>query len=72
MKQYHDMNGHMGVQKTFDSIRQKYYWPNLFKELNDFVTQTISSFCYFRQTLETKCRKFNLFKEAQYHWLNLT
>ena len=32
VKQYHDKNGHMGVQKTFDSIRQKYYWPNLFKE----------------------------------------
>ena len=41
MKQYHDMNGHMGVQKTFDSIRQKYYWPNLFKELNDFVTACV-------------------------------
>ena len=41
VKQYHDMNGHMGVQKTFDSIRQKYYWPNLFKELNDFVTACV-------------------------------
>ena len=41
VKQYHDMNGHMGVQNTFDSIRQKYYWPNLFKELNDFVTACV-------------------------------
>ena len=41
VKHYHDMNGHMGVQKTFDSIRQKYYWPNLFKELNDFVTACV-------------------------------
>ena len=31
VKQYHDYNGHMGVQKTFDWIRQKYFWPNLFK-----------------------------------------
>ena len=23
VQQYHDQNGHMGVQKTFDSIRQK-------------------------------------------------
>ena len=37
VKQYHDQNGHMGVQKTFDSIRQKYYWPNLFKEVNKYV-----------------------------------
>ena len=39
--QYHDRNGHMGVQKTFDSIRQKYYWPNLFKDLNNFVTACV-------------------------------
>ena len=37
--QYHDQNGHMGVQKTFDSIRAKYYWPNLFKELNKYVSE---------------------------------
>ena len=37
VKQYHDQNGHMGVQKTFDSVRQKYYWPNLFKEVNKYV-----------------------------------
>ena len=41
VKQYHDMSGHMGVQKTFDSIRQKYYWPNLFQELNNFVTACV-------------------------------
>ena len=39
VKQYHDQNGHMGVQKTFDSIRQKYYWPNLFKEINKYVSE---------------------------------
>ena len=37
--QYHDQNGHMGVQKTFDSIRQMYYWPNLFKEINKYVSE---------------------------------
>ena len=37
--QYHDQNGHMGVQKTFDSMRAKYYWPNLFKELNKYVSE---------------------------------
>ena len=37
--QYHDQNGHMGVQKTFDSIRAKYYWPNLFKELHKYVSE---------------------------------
>lgn len=37
IKQYHDDNGHMGVQKTFDSIKQKYYWQNLFKEIHSYV-----------------------------------
>ena len=37
VKQYLDQNGHKGVQKTFDSIRQKYYWPNLFKDVNNYV-----------------------------------
>ena len=41
VKQYHDQNGHMGVQKTLDSIRQKYYWPNLFKEINTYVSECI-------------------------------
>ena len=30
VKQYHDENGHMGVQKSYDTIRQKHYWPDLF------------------------------------------
>ena len=38
IKQYHDDNGHMGVQKTFDCIRQKYFWPNLFKEIYQYVS----------------------------------
>ena len=25
--------------ETFDSIRQKYYWPNLFKEINKYVSE---------------------------------
>ena len=37
--QYHYQNGHMAVQKTFDSIRAKYYWPNLFKELHKYVSE---------------------------------
>ena len=41
VKQYHDQNEHMGVQKTFDSKRQKYYWPNLFKEINTNVSECI-------------------------------
>ena len=38
VKQYHDDNGHMGIDKTFDAIRQKYHWPNLYKMLYEYVT----------------------------------
>ena len=37
VRQYHDLNGHMGIDKTFDAVNQKYYWPNLFKELYEYV-----------------------------------
>lgn len=41
IKQYHDDNGHLGIDKTFDAIRQKYYWPNLYKELYDYVGKCV-------------------------------
>ena len=24
---YHDYSGHMGIDKTYDAIKGKYYWP---------------------------------------------
>jgi len=41
VKQYHDDNGHMGIDKTFDAIRQKYYWPGLYKELYRYVRECV-------------------------------
>ncbi|CAC5412412.1 unnamed protein product [Mytilus coruscus] len=41
VEQYHDKNGHMGIDKTFDSIRQKYFWLNMFKELYNYVTTCV-------------------------------
>ena len=38
VEQYHDDDGHIGVQKTFDCITQEYLWPNLFKELYQCVS----------------------------------
>ncbi|MCG7879415.1 MAG: RNase H-like domain-containing protein, partial [Candidatus Thiodiazotropha endolucinida] len=50
--QYHDNNGHMGVQKTFNSIRQKYFWPNLFKEIHKYVSDCMT--CRTRSMQKTK------------------
>ena len=40
--QYHDDNGHMGVEKTFQSIKRKYFWPCLLRDINDFVGRCVS------------------------------
>ena len=42
IKQYHDENGHMGIDKTYDSIRIKYYWPNMYKELLEYVNSCVT------------------------------
>ena len=52
VRQYHDDNGHMGVQKTYDFIRQKYFWPNLFQELYGYITVCV--LCQTRSTQMTK------------------
>ena len=39
LTQFHDENGHISVQKTFDSIRQKYFWSNLYKEVYKYVSE---------------------------------
>ena len=42
IKQYHDDNGHLGIDKVFDSLRIKYYWPNMYKELYDYVNNCVT------------------------------
>ena len=39
--QCHNDNGHIGVDKTFHSIKQKYFWSCLQEEMNDFVGKCI-------------------------------
>ena len=42
VEQYHDKNGHMGIDKTFEAVRNKYYWPNMFKEIYAYVTTCVA------------------------------
>ena len=39
--QYHDDNGHMGTEKTFQAIRHKYFWPCLFRDVVDYVNKCV-------------------------------
>ena len=41
IKQYHDDNGHMGLDKTNDAIKLKYYWPYLYKELYTYIGRCV-------------------------------
>ena len=36
-KAYHDNNGHIGFDKLYESIRNKYYWPRMYAELSEYV-----------------------------------
>ena len=40
-EQYHDKNGHMDFEKTYDSIRGKYYRPNMKKVLYQHVNSCV-------------------------------
>ncbi len=33
IQQYHDENGHMGIDKTYLTIKTKYFWPKMYKDL---------------------------------------
>jgi hypothetical protein len=38
---YHDSIAagcHMGVQKTYEAVRQKYFWPEMYQHIYDYIT----------------------------------
>ena len=41
LAQYHDDLGHFGIDKTFTNIKAKYYWPELFKEIYQYVEKCV-------------------------------
>ena len=42
IKQYHDRLGHPGVQRTFKTIQSKYYWRNLYVNVESYVQACIT------------------------------
>jgi hypothetical protein len=40
--QYHDGNGHMGMDKTYDTMGQKYFWPQMFREVHKYIQGCIT------------------------------
>ena len=49
IKQYHDQLGHMALDKTYGSMRLKYFFPNMYRKLNSYIEK-----CVTCQTASTK------------------
>ena len=52
LAEYHSTLGHMGIDKTYDAIRAKYYWVNLYKDVTSYVASCI--ICQTRSNQRTK------------------
>ena len=42
IKQYHDQLGHMALDKTYDSMRLKYFFPNMYRKLNSYIEKCVT------------------------------
>ena len=42
IEQYHDQNGHMGIEKTYNAIKGKYYWLEMYKELYQYINSCVT------------------------------
>ena len=44
IEQHHDtiFSGHQGIKKTIGIIKQRYYWPSLAKDVEDYISKCVS------------------------------
>ena len=52
IEQYHSSNSHMGIDKTHDAIKTIYYWPNMYKNLYQYITSCVT--CQTRNLRKVK------------------
>ncbi|KAK3107412.1 hypothetical protein FSP39_013983 [Pinctada imbricata] len=52
LRQYHDQLGHMAVDKTYDSIRRKYFFPNMYKKIHGYLEKCVT--CQTRSSRKSK------------------
>ena len=52
LKQYHDELGHMALDKTYDSLRSKYFFPNMYKKINAYIEKCVT--CQTRSSKKSK------------------
>ena len=39
LQMLHDNHGHLGVDKTHDLIRQRYFWPNSYRDVHNYINK---------------------------------
>ncbi|XP_043488078.1 uncharacterized protein LOC122515007 [Polistes fuscatus] len=49
------IGGHKGVTKTYNKIRHKYHWPNLKKDISDFIKNCTS--CQLKKLVRVKSKE---------------
>ena len=42
LEQCHDAIGHIGIDKTYELISRKYYWPRLYKQVTTYVNSCVT------------------------------
>ena len=42
LEQCHDAIGHIGIDKTYELISRKYYWPSVYKQVTTYVSSCIT------------------------------
>jgi len=52
IKQYHDFLGHMGLDKSNDTMRHKYYFPIMYKKLYVYIEVDIPPYPFAKITLD--------------------
>jgi hypothetical protein len=51
--EFHDnlLNGHTGIDKTYDKIKDKYYWPKMKQDITNYINK-----CKICQSLKTRTK----------------
>ena len=54
IEQHHDQNCHCGIDRTYETIRRKYYWPGLYRDIKQYcktclVCQRVKRDFHFRR-----------------------
>ena len=42
IRQFHDLLGHAGIERTYNSARSSYFWPGMFKTIDKYVSRCVT------------------------------